>query len=283
MIQKKLNHKPVIIIGAPRSGTKMLRNIITSFDNVSTWPFDEINFMWRHGHEKNKSDKFSANDIDENKRNYMREQFNKLSNIKKSQFIVEKTCANSLRVPYVNKVLPEAKFIYIYRNKYDVIESIFRCWKNGHNKKNFIKKISWYNRYDLLEDIYNIFISLMYEFVTGRKKLEWGPKLEDGKNIIEEKDLLKKSIYQWFECVSQSKKSEENISDNQKLVIKYEDLVTHPYKFVSEISRFLEIPMERYNKNDTKNITSMNIGKGKKELDPKEVKYIENTIAYLEN
>ena len=60
MNKVKLNHVPVIIIGAPRSGTNMLRNILSSLDKIDTWPFDEINFMWRHGHSFNSSDEFSS-------------------------------------------------------------------------------------------------------------------------------------------------------------------------------------------------------------------------------
>ena len=38
-----------MIIGAARSGTNMLRDVLTSLDGVDTWPCDEINYIWRHG------------------------------------------------------------------------------------------------------------------------------------------------------------------------------------------------------------------------------------------
>ena len=82
-----LNHQPVIIIGAPRSGTKMLRNIISSFEDFGTWPFDEINFIWRHGHKISESDEFPVSTVDEGKANYVRRQFNKVSLIGDSMFL----------------------------------------------------------------------------------------------------------------------------------------------------------------------------------------------------
>ena len=52
------NHKPIIIIGAPRSGTNMLRDVLCNLDGVGSWPCDEINYIWRHGNVKNPSDEF---------------------------------------------------------------------------------------------------------------------------------------------------------------------------------------------------------------------------------
>ena len=46
----------VVIIGAPRSGTNMLRDILSTFEGVATWPCDEINYIWRHGNMSYPSD-----------------------------------------------------------------------------------------------------------------------------------------------------------------------------------------------------------------------------------
>ena len=46
MSSLKNKFTPVIIIGAPRSGTNMLRDILTNFEGIETWPCDEINYIW---------------------------------------------------------------------------------------------------------------------------------------------------------------------------------------------------------------------------------------------
>ena len=52
--------KPVIIIvGAARSGTNMLRDILCFFNGVETWPCDEINYIWRYGNASFPTDGFS--------------------------------------------------------------------------------------------------------------------------------------------------------------------------------------------------------------------------------
>ena len=54
---------------------------------------------------------------------YIRKRFDSLANRQKLDFVVEKTCANSLRVDFIEQVVPEAQFLFIYRNGLDVVAS----------------------------------------------------------------------------------------------------------------------------------------------------------------
>ena len=49
MSDQTLPFTPLIIIGAGRSGTNILRDTLTSLSGFETWPCDEINPIWRHG------------------------------------------------------------------------------------------------------------------------------------------------------------------------------------------------------------------------------------------
>ena len=55
-----MQNMDLVIIGAPRSGTNMLRDVLTSFDGIGTWPCDEINYIWRHGNVRYPSDEIPA-------------------------------------------------------------------------------------------------------------------------------------------------------------------------------------------------------------------------------
>jgi len=39
--------------------------------------------------------------------------------------VVEKTPSNVLRIPFINEVFPEARYIHIYRNGYDSVSSTY--------------------------------------------------------------------------------------------------------------------------------------------------------------
>ena len=126
---KKHKFKNVIIIGAPRSGTNMLRDVLCSIEGFDTWPCDEINFIWRHGNIKSQSDELRTDQANDYVKKFIRDKFCRLQKKKNSKVIVEKTCANSLRVPFVNEIIPDAKFIYIKRDMLDVVGSAKHRWK----------------------------------------------------------------------------------------------------------------------------------------------------------
>ena len=96
--------KELIIIGAARSGTNMLRDLLSSTGAISTWPCDEINYIWRYNHASHPNDVFSPEMAGEKEKKYIENQFRKISRKYKTDWVLEKTCANTLRVPFVNAV-----------------------------------------------------------------------------------------------------------------------------------------------------------------------------------
>ena len=119
---------PVIIIGAPRSGTNMLRDILTSLPNVTTWPCDEINTIWRHGNVQHPSDEFTPAMARPEVSYYIQSQFDWIARKNCAHWVVEKTCANSLRVGFVDRIIPEAKYIFIRRDGLDSVCSALKRW-----------------------------------------------------------------------------------------------------------------------------------------------------------
>jgi len=125
----RLDFTPVVILGAGRSGTNMLRDAMTGLEGFETWPCDEINPVWRHGNVLWPSDEIPA-DRAPAVRDYIRGAFGRIwRETGKPRFVVEKTCANTLRVPFVDAVIPEAKYIHIVRDGMDVVASAQKRWR----------------------------------------------------------------------------------------------------------------------------------------------------------
>ena len=118
----------VVIVGAPRSGTNMLRDVLTSLPGVATWPCDEINLVWRHGNRSEPSDELTAQQARPAVAAYVRGQFEKVRGRCDSPVVVEKTCATSLRVEFTRAVLPDAKYLFITRDGIDAAASSMDRW-----------------------------------------------------------------------------------------------------------------------------------------------------------
>ena len=125
------NFQPVILLGAPRSGTTLLATILESHKDICVWK--EPNVIWRYGNEKVKNDFFTVNMFSTRKQRYIQDKFETyLQNSNKTIF-VEKTPPNCLRLPYINRIFPNAKYIHIVRNGCDVVKSIARQYSLGED------------------------------------------------------------------------------------------------------------------------------------------------------
>ena len=89
--RSELQYEKVIIVGAPRSGTNMLRDILTSFDNIATWPCDEINYIWRHGNMFYPSDEIPAQNATDQVKKYILGSFDSIHKKYNADILIEKT------------------------------------------------------------------------------------------------------------------------------------------------------------------------------------------------
>src|SRR6478672_3892385 len=120
----------LVIIGAPRSGTNMLRDLICTLPGAGTWPCDEINFIWRHGNVRYPSDAFPDELATDRVRQYVRGSFDSVARSNRLDIVVEKTCANSLRVGFVDRIVPDARYIFLVRHGMDAVVSAAQRWRS---------------------------------------------------------------------------------------------------------------------------------------------------------
>jgi hypothetical protein len=188
-----MQYSPLIIIGAPRSGTNMLRDVLTSLPTVETWPCDEINYIWRHGNVRYPSDEFRPDMARPGVRGYIRKQFDWVARKYKAQTVVEKTCANSLRVGFVDQVVPDAKYIFIHRDGLDAVGSAIKRWKAKLDIPYLARKARFVPASDL--PFYgSLFVwNRIHRLLSKEKRLTvWGPKLDYMQELMQKHPYQKR-------------------------------------------------------------------------------------------
>ena len=272
------NFKPIIIIGAARSGTNMLRDVLTSLYNFATWPCDEINYIWRYGNKKREDDEFDLTDVSKKNRKFIRKQFMNFHNKVQTDYIVEKTCANSLRVDFVDEIIPEAKYIHIYRNPIDVSASAKKRWKASLDLMYVLKKARYVPFQDVPYYAIKYLNNRIKRLFNNENKLDyWGPKFKGFKEITKNKSLIETCAIQWKKSVKSSLESFDNINNDRVYHISYENFVINPLNELSEIINYInpELNNKKELKEAVKNVSPKSIEKGYKELDEKKIKTIE--------
>jgi hypothetical protein len=237
-----MQYLPVVIIGAPRSGTQMLRDVLTSLSGVATWPCDEINPVWRHGNVRYQSDEFTPEMARPRVCDYIRRQFDWVAAKYAAQTVVEKTCANSLRVEFVERVVPEAKYIFIHRDGLDAIGSSIRRWKAELDIPYLARKARFVPASDLPYYGSLFFWNRIYRLLSRDKRLAvWGPKLDKMQELVQKHPLDKICALQWKRCVDQAALVFEQMEPGRWIEVAYEDFVQEPETELGRIAEFLDL------------------------------------------
>src|SRR6056297_942955 len=224
-----LPYLPIIIIGAPRSGTNMLRDVLTSLPGVATWPCDEINYIWRHGNVRYPSDEFTPEMARPEVCKYIRRQFVWAKRKYRAHTVVEKTCANSLRVGFVDRVVPEAKYIFIHRDGLDAVGSAIKRWKAELDIPYLARKARFVPLTDLPYYGTRYLLNRIHKIVSSQARLSfWGPKLDGMDDLLARYSLEEVCALQWQRCVENAADDFAKISGDRWIEVGYEDFVNSP-------------------------------------------------------
>jgi hypothetical protein len=248
---------PVIILGAPRSGTNLLRDTLCQHPDVITWNCDEINPIWKYGSYSLSTDALPVSSLTSRADAYIKKQFRKLAFRNSGAHILEKTCANSLRPEYVHKLFPRARYIYIYRDGYDCASSALTKRSVGFDILYALRKLQ-----------YAPLLSLPYLFLDKLRQKPWGPNyigiLEDSWNLTPIEVVAK----QWMKCNTSVLKFLESNINIEHYRLNYNDFVNKPERYLEEIMGFIDLN-ESFTF-ETKHVSNKSVGLSKRRLSPED-------------
>ncbi len=272
---------PIIIIGAPRSGTNMLRDLLTAIPGFGTWPCDEINAIWRHGNTRHPSDVLDDSLATPRVTAFIRGRFDSLARKQDLDVVVEKTCANSLRVPFVDRALPEARYVFIVRDGYDAAVSACKRWHAEVEIRYLAQKARWVPPSDLPLYGMRFIRNRWHKLTSGEKRLAfWGPALDDMQNLLAQHPVDEVCAMQWRECVESSLDAFEHIAPDRVHRIRYEDIVDDRAAALEALSAFAGIPVPDLAGHPAfAGISPRSVGKGRTDLGPNGIERLRPLVA----
>ncbi|NIK11798.1 sulfotransferase family protein [Alkalibacillus almallahensis] len=271
----------IVIIGAARSGTNMLRDLLTELNDFATWPCDEINYIWRYGNKTIEHDELSIENINSKNKEYINKQFRWVKDKYQVNHVIEKTCANSLRVDFVDSIVEDAKYLFIFRDPIDVIASADKRWKASLDLKYTAKKARFIPKQDIPYYGGKYLLNRLQKFWNNEKRLSyWGPKYTGFENDAEKLSAVEISAKQWKKSVSNTMNSLLKMQESKYIAVEYNDLVRNPEKQIKFILDSLHI---EYNYDKLKSICSevsaKSIGKGYETLSDEEIAKINGIVG----
>ncbi|NMF87368.1 sulfotransferase family protein [Aromatoleum petrolei] len=145
--------------------------------------------------------------------------------------VLDKTCINTLRVPYLHALFPQAKFIFIQRDGRDNVSSMIDGWRLGRVDGGFG-----------LER--NFGPSPEPVAINGGEFHEWHFFIPPGWRKYNTASLEKVCAWQWVTANRLALDASRAIPPAQWIRLRYEDLFERPVEMFREAFARLDIPFD---------------------------------------
>jgi hypothetical protein len=136
--------------------------------------------------------------------------------------VLDKTCINTLRVSYLDKLFPEARFVFIQRDGRDNISSMMDGWREGRTDGSF-----GLNQFfgPAPEDI----------AINHGEFREWHFFLPPGWRDYRHAALEEVCAYQWITANQLALDAGERLAADRWIRIRYEDLIAQPVELFRSV------------------------------------------------
>ncbi|HHM06051.1 MAG TPA: sulfotransferase, partial [Gammaproteobacteria bacterium] len=216
---------PVFIIGCSRSGTTVTYETLAAAPGLLFFGFEIPSFwngLWGPGHNHWQSEAAGAEHARAAHRAAaLRHFFQRLG----AGRVLDKTCINVMRVPYLHALFPKATFIYIHRDGRDNVSSMMDGWRHdGHFRL-------------------SQFLGPPPEPVAinnGEFK-EWSFFLPPGWRDYNRASLEEVCAYQWLTANRMALEAKVAIPPQQWIQLRYEDIFEAPVEMFKPVFERLNI------------------------------------------
>ncbi len=223
--------RPIIIISAPRSGSTLLFELLSNSESLWTIGGESHAVIEKHKQLNITAKGFASNaldisdwdaDIDQQLkadfeaalRDHQGKPYQKgLGPIR----FLEKTPKNSLRIDFLNKLFPDARFIYLVRDPKENVASIMQAWRSGRFRT--------------------------YPGLPGWGG-DWSLLLPPGWQALKGKPLEQVACFQWCQANEHIMASLDKLPQERWHLVSYHDLVADPKGTTQKIVEFCQLPLD---------------------------------------
>lgn len=144
-------------------------------------------------------------------------------------WVLDKTCINVMRIPYLHALFPHAKFVFIQRDGRDNISSMMDGWRHGRTDGDFH-----------LSQFFGPFPEPVA--IHGGEFTDWAFFLAPGWQAYNRASLEEVCAFQWVSANRLALDAKEAIPAEQWIHLRYEDLFERPVEMFRAAFDRLGVP-----------------------------------------
>ena len=180
-------------------------------------------------------------------------------------WVLDKTCINVMRIPYLHALFPQAKFVFIHRDGRDNISSMIDGWRMGRTDGRF--------------ELSQFFGPFPEPVAINRGEFnEWAFFLAPGWREYNHASLDEVCAFQWISANRLALNAKAGIPPEQWIQLRYEDIFERPVEMFRAAFARLGIPFAADLDARCGNLQPTSVVKGT----PKQQKWRENNPEAIE-
>jgi hypothetical protein len=220
---------PVFVVGCSRSGTTVTYETLAAAPQFLSFGW-EIPEFWQslHGPLKNGWHSEAAgaeHALPAHRDAALRHFYERLG----AGWVLDKTCINVMRIPYLHKLFPQSKFVFIQRDGRDNISSMMDGWRMGRTDGRFE-----------LSQFFGPFPDEVA--INGGEFREWAFFLAPGWQRYNRSSLEEVCAFQWISANRMALDAKRLIPPAQWIHLRYEDVFERPVEMFRGAFERLGVP-----------------------------------------
>ncbi|HEY1331320.1 MAG TPA: sulfotransferase [Actinomycetota bacterium] len=202
--------QPIFILGSPRSGTTVLFDVLSRHPDVRSLEV-EGHLLWELFHSpKDRGWTSHATRPQDITRSERRALYWAIDRIAGPHRYLDKTPRNSLRVPYLQALFPDARFVYLKRDGRAAVNSLLNAWRSDSGMFPGLRARTPIHIEGARDDRWRLVAPPGWQdYATGH-------------------DLPEVCAFQWTACNESILRAREAIPAAQWVEVSYEDFVARP-------------------------------------------------------
>ena len=167
-----------------------------------------------------------------------------------------------LRVAFVDRILPEARYLFIVRDGRDVAASAIERFTAPLDWRYTLRKLRYVPASDLPLYAARFARNRASRLLRRDRRLaHWGPRFRGFAEFARSSTVAELCARQWRECVELAARDLAAIPAERVFRLRYEDLVRRPRETLRSVFGYLGVP-EAAAAIDVSHVSATNVGRG---------------------
>lgn len=231
--------RPILVTGTPRTGKSLVARVIALAPEFQ-YVYEPLT-IWDSELGIRDDDRRSADEVTSQLQQSLATACEALLTEPGKTRYVDALSYHALRLPFVHRIMPEAKIIHVIRDPIDVIPEMLYGW----TFRDSVGKAAARRWKGLkLQTLPLHAIRFAKNYVLSRlkgRRATWGPRVPGMRKFAESHSIAEVSAYQWLQMIEIAMADLAGLPNDKWLELRFDKLLASPQEESMRIAKFCEV------------------------------------------